>query len=99
MGTEVMAEQLSMMASTLGSRPMEDSQRPPHAVVYASEAQTVGSDDLQACFEATLACPAVAFNDSALEAACGGDAAKAAKLKVWLVSRDLAQLKAGAASG
>lgn len=95
----IVRENAALMAETLGAVPLPDAARPPHALLYASEPQTVGTDGLQASFDAVLACPAVAFADAALVKACGGDADLAAKAKVWLASRDPAGLRAEAAPG
>uniref|UniRef100_A0A061R806 isoleucine--tRNA ligase n=1 Tax=Tetraselmis sp. GSL018 TaxID=582737 RepID=A0A061R806_9CHLO len=94
---EIVAEHGAMMAETLGSLPLPDSARPGHAVVYARETQSVGSDGLESSFEAVLAVPSVTFGD-ALAKTCGG-AEAAEKAKVWLASRDPARLRAESASG
>lgn len=51
---EVVAENSTMMEETLGCVLLPDDRRPLHAVLYASETQTVGSDDLEVqleCFD------------------------------------------------
>jgi len=94
----IVRENSALMAETLGCVPLPDGCRPPNAVLYASEAQTVGAESLQASFEAMIAAPAVAVHEAALTKACGGDAEVAAKAKVWLASRDPTSLRAEAAA-
>ncbi|KAG1672606.1 hypothetical protein FOA52_002086 [Chlamydomonas sp. UWO 241] len=93
-----LAPHTAYLRESLGRPLMPASCKPRGAVVIASEATTVGSeeDDTAASFTAVLCVPCVSTAAGPLLAACGGSADLAEGVDIYLASRDPVAMRAQA---
>ncbi|GAB4817754.1 hypothetical protein N2152v2_004800 [Parachlorella kessleri] len=94
----VLKSQTAYVRESLGCAILPARYQPPHAVVIAREAQSMGSEGDKVEFEVVLTRPAVAISLEQLLQACGSDAELAEGVSAYLRCRDLSRLQQEAAA-